>query len=321
METEIRVLDSSSTLGRERSSEGEMGRVDGEVSTGSMGQGSERRESMNLLPFFIDTAETLTLPNPYNSGIYVRQTEDILGLNAAASDEQEDISANVNRCFNCGSISHSVAGCPEPRNRQLIELSRQYFDFTHHRHGVDSGRLHEVEEWRQQRLEWVQSFQAGIVSGASLRDALGSEGDDQWLRNMALWGYPKGWYAERDPRELMREHIEGLSDNDSDTTFHIFSEKGQIETLDISEAQSPRPQARSGARRWAAYPPSYFSSSHLPVYNGFSLPSVMPEPIPPPPVPTEPPPPLPPSPPPLPPAPAPAAAEEDESDMDLSDLE
>ncbi|KAI8982906.1 hypothetical protein BD414DRAFT_523443 [Trametes punicea] len=273
-------------------------------------------------------------------------------------DYGEEESAHVRRCFNCGSPDHVLSACPEPIDRNLVSLSRQLFSFYH---GESSGpfrRFHEVERWRQQRLQWLDEFEPGQIKGTLLREALGlGDGDPgervEWLRNMASWGYPPGWVGTRDPRERVWQLIaeDAVSDSDEAFEFTIVGDEGEerlavpqrVTNHDVeacSEEDDDSPEASATSRRWATYPDTYFLWSKLPVYKGSSLPavglSISPSQSPPtsitePPVapePTDSPPPLPPSePPPLPSSPEvpsllPSASTllpSDGEDMDLSD--
>lgn len=176
-----------------------------------------------------------------------------------------------------------------------------------------------------------------------------------WLSRMADWGYPPGWVGLRDPRHRVWELIARDEDRDSessdDTDFAIFGDSqvheqlripayrdfrkvkeeenaslndtgtGDVEPQLVEDSRSDTfsdGELPDSKRRWATYPETYFSSSLLPVYNGFRLPDLhaapsaqgygshsladtflLKEPLPPPP-PPGPPPPLPPMPPPPP---------------------
>ncbi|KAG6817782.1 hypothetical protein H0H87_003190 [Tephrocybe sp. NHM501043] len=206
-------------------------------------------------------------------------------------------------CFNCGEHDHIVSACPQPINRQLVALSRDMFTFVKAERGsVDYKRIHEVEEWRQQRLEFLDIFEPGEIRGAILRDALcGRDGD--WLENMSIWGYPKGWVNVDDPREKVKQMIwdENCDGEDTFGDFLIFGNDGVAERVrthgrgqslyaehstemdddddnhfDDSSLISTLSSASTPTHpiRWATYPPSLFSSQLLPVYNGFALPPI-----------------------------------------------
>ncbi|KNZ73765.1 Glutaredoxin-like protein [Termitomyces sp. J132] len=262
--------------------------------------------------FFVDTG---TYANWQPNGIYVRASETILGDKEQADSPVADVlpASATPACFNCGEPTHLVSACPQPINRQLVSLSRDLHAFYKTERGaVDYKRIHEVEEWRQQRLEFIDIFAPGEIRGANLRDALGGHNGD-WLENMALWGYPKGWTSIEDPRDKVREIIwnEYADEDDEPEGFVIFGDDDTIErvnhtrdskTLDDDEddenapdsetenedkqhsterpssasttSTSPPPQSQPQLVRWATYPPSHFSSQLLPVYNGFMLPPI-----------------------------------------------
>ncbi|KAJ3895419.1 hypothetical protein GG344DRAFT_38750 [Lentinula edodes] len=304
--------------------------------------------------------------NSSNSGIYARNLYDILGANPETENEIRSVTPH---CFNCGSSSHMVNACPEQVDRALVSLSRQMNEFYRDLFSLDriggdfSARIYSVEEWKSVRLDWINSFNPGEIKGHDLRQALGimpaeddSQSQDEWLQNMAVWGYPPGWISRWDPKELMKERVSSQcieNPQESEESFHIFGEEGNSETV-LGQLKDPRKLLNSSLdqtpKRWAFYPPLRFSSSLLPVYNSVALPpvesesqksyyvpfsAVLPAPppplgSPPPPPPIEPPPPLPPSPPPSTPPSLPSIAslsaprpktEAEISDMDLSDEE
>lgn len=247
--------------------------------------------------FLIDTSGAI---NPwyesYICGIYQRHTDTVLG--GEEFDKEEEEPDPVNLCFNCGSPDHSVPACPFRRDKELISLSRQYFNFYKELRGaVDHPRIYLAEGWRQQRLEWLNTFQPGQIKGPLLREAIGF-GEGEWLRNIATWGYPPGWISVLDPRDKVRariwnEHLDGGYDR-SDEPFYIFGNLGEVE--DVSENilsagksantqpngedhsvdqgnQKTSPQT-STPIRWAAYPSTYFSSELLFAYTKQDAPSL-----------------------------------------------
>ncbi|KAJ3921330.1 hypothetical protein F5877DRAFT_36132 [Lentinula edodes] len=299
--------------------------------------GSDYSEFFSALPsehlFFTDTSLAYE-DNSSNSGIYARNIHDILGANPETENEIRSVTPH---CFNCGSSSHMVNACPEQVDRALVSLSRQMNEFYRDMFSLDriggdfSARIYSVEEWKSVRLDWINSFNPGEIKGHDLRQALGiipaeddSQAQDEWLQNMAVWGYPPGWISRWDPKELMKERVLSQcigNPQESEQSFHIFGEEGNSETV-LDQLKDPSKLLNSSVdqtlKRWAFYPPLQFSSSLLPVYNGVALPPVEPKsqvsyyvpffavlpapppppgsppPLPPPP-PIEPPPPLPPS--------------------------
>lgn len=160
-----------------------------------------------------------------------------------------------------------------------------------------------MEARRQFRLGCLKEFEPGQVQSGILREAIGRDREGEWLRNMAIWGYPKGWVGERDPREEVYRIIvdgrEGTEDEEEEE-FIIFDGDGEDErialncftpsSLGIRIADDDGPQVsddddeisrnrmrappRSPTHRWAIYPESYFHSEMLPVYKGYALPPV-----------------------------------------------
>ncbi|KAH0827109.1 hypothetical protein J3R83DRAFT_4796 [Lanmaoa asiatica] len=217
----------------------------------------------------------------------------------ALGEERDEVLSsagqNLRLCFNCGSPDHTVASCPEPIDRQLVSLSRQLFNFLHpDLVGPETTRFYVAEGWKQQRLEWLRSYEPGVIRGPLLRDALGlQEGDPgntvEWLRNMAYWGYPPGWVGCRDPMQLAYSRIledeveeqvtatewdsvtifEG-ADDDEEVNLRLFSLRG-------SSTPSPAASFKLSMSvdvdptRWATYPNTYFSSTALSIYSGSPL--------------------------------------------------
>ncbi|KAJ4482180.1 hypothetical protein J3R30DRAFT_3457209 [Lentinula aciculospora] len=304
---------------------------------------SNYSEFFSALPsehlFFIDTSLAYEEHPPPNSGLYARNSDDILG---AISEEVEEIQFISPHCFNCGSSSHMVNACPEQFDRALVSLSRQMSEFYRDLFSLDriggdfSARIYSVEGWKSVRLAWIDAFKPGEIKGQDLRDALDlipgeddSQAQVEWLQNMAIWGYPPGWINRRDPKESIKERIlsQCVGDADEDSqSFYLFGEDGNSEMVAGQSKDSSNAiecSVNQTPKRWAFYPPLQFSSSILPVYNGMALPplesetqsfsyisfsAVLHPSFLSPPPPAEPPPPLPPlpppeSPPPLPPLP------------------
>ncbi|KAG5637937.1 hypothetical protein H0H81_002531 [Sphagnurus paluster] len=230
------------------------------------------------------------------NGIYVRASDTILGDDD--NSENHDIPRPFGpMCFNCGESGHVVSECSTRVNRELVALSRQFHAFLKAERGVvDFRRIHEVEAWRQQRLEWLHIFAPGEIHGEVLRDALGGE-DGGWLANMSLWGYPKGWVGLTDPREEVKrliwdEYCDTIEDDPE--PFLIYGDGDQAEVVypsvtarkeisededsdDVSDSSSTVPESSlrpALPTRWATYPPTHFLSARLPIYNGFALPPV-----------------------------------------------
>ncbi|CAL1705744.1 unnamed protein product [Somion occarium] len=262
----------------------------------------------DILPVYVDVEPRYGL-----DAVVFPPSYDSYGT-ALGAYEDDTNDRRSRRCFNCGSLDHAVSECPTPRNPGLISLSRQYYEFYKDDNGLSSHRLHEVEDWRRQRIEWLETFEPGQVKGELLRDALGlQEGDTgehvEWLRNMAVWGYPKGWVGSVDPRlrvwkRIMREDDDADAQSEVPEEITIFGEEGEEEdvllppdtlmrpnfsSFDEGEASSSTlsdnhslsedcaiedESSRSPTHRWVTYPDTYFSSSRLPIYNGLSLPPI-----------------------------------------------
>jgi len=235
---------------------------------------------------------------------------DILG---AEIEDGSSLSEDVGHCFNCGSIYHFVSSCSTPHNVELIALSRQMHNFFKPSQRVEQTTVSAAAEFKRQRRQWIDTFEPGQVRGPLLREALGLRDEDvssdaPWLKNMADWGYPSGWYSEGDPREQVIWHIDSLFVEDLNLgegshSLAIFGDDA-AEVLDIAALpvhklsrpsrredidgpQDPREspdlsverskQVELGrCRRWATYPSTYFSSDLLPVYNGARLPPILP---------------------------------------------
>ncbi|KAJ3555792.1 hypothetical protein NM688_g2378 [Phlebia brevispora] len=255
-------------------------------------------------PFFLDP-----VPGQGWSQWISCEYDALSDVTALGDDANGDRDAR--RCFNCGSPYHILDDCPKPRNRDLIALSRQFFNFFNSAKPLR--RIHEVEQWKRQRLEWLETFEPGRIQGPSLREALGLEDGDigehlPWLRNMADWGYPQGWVGHEDPRlrvwRIIMDEEQSAEEPEEEASFMIHGEHEESEELDLTlvpsatqvagRSRSPSINEEHAAsdlsegqlaetadsglpgspRRWATYPETYFSSSLLPVYKGERLPPV-----------------------------------------------
>lgn len=337
VETQICLLDPSSPPRGQGDRQGPLGREHSLPGAGIVGPraGDAATEiDSSLAPFFSDV-----LPSTHStwvqSGTYTPYSSDVLGEGTPHPTQ----SMNKSRCFNCGSPEHVVSSCPEPRNSALVSLSRQMYDF-YKQDTFFSERLHSVAESRRQRLEWLDTFVPGQIVSDLLNDAV-YPGDGDWLKNIALWGYPKGWANSSDPRIAVRKRI--LNEWSDDNAFgsdlsvitderdlHSFSQPETEESDDDNDSESDFQDSAPAVQRWAQYANTEFSSSLLPIYNGFTLPPIPGDEDPPPPPPSTAPPPLPPpppmtDPPPLPPAlvppypSIPTYPDDEDDDMDLSD--
>ncbi|KAI0295446.1 hypothetical protein BC826DRAFT_1104199 [Russula brevipes] len=131
-------------------------------------------------------------------------------------------------------------------------------------------------EFKRQRHQWIDSFEPGHIRGPLLREALGLQDGD-----------------------VGTDDIDGLFvetfDLEEDEHFLVIFNDDAVEVLDINPAfvnrtshcefqdSQERPVSRLGHAeqiergcRWATYPSTYFSSDHLPVYNGRRLPPTLP---------------------------------------------
>ena len=193
-------------------------------------------------PFFYHISPD---PLPYGwepSGIYQRADHGILG-------DQDDTESGTNEtlqdsahCFNCGHPEHKVPDCPFRPDRDLIALSRQYYLFFQGTLGLGKfQRIHTVEASRQERLNWLEEFEPGNIQGGPLKEALESS-NEEWLRNISLWGYPPGWISETHPREIIRSRIweenngDVADDLEGDSFFEIHGDGHAVETVSFQGA-------------------------------------------------------------------------------------
>lgn len=274
MEGKVHPLDPCLAPRREGDSKGPMGSAHRGLGAEPMGSNEETgsrpeiRQGVDTYPFFHDSGPEGWIP----VGTYTRNSDLVLGDVDIPSIQSEN---NPNSCFNCGSISHHVGACPLPRDRLRISLSRQYYHFFKDDTFSRQERFVDAFEWRKQRLEWVDEFEPGIIKNHLLRLALGDE--DAHLKNMAMWGYPKGWFSVRDPRSMMKEHIlnnRDLSDPRDEDPFFIIGDKVELLPSWTSAPDKAIPrnsnhlsEPTGDPRRWARYPPAYFNTDILPVYT------------------------------------------------------
>ena len=305
VEKEICLLDTCSPSRGQGDCQRSLGRTNGQTGSETVGpetipEGNEddRQASELVLPIFTDLS-------PYTNGwesfgIYERTDTYVLGTKTE-NEDKEDVDPTIqSRCFNCGHPDHKVTDCPIRANRELIALSRQYHEFFQGARGLgNSQRFHTVEAWRQQRLDWLEEFEPGTIKGELLKDAI-SHSNDEWLKNISVWGYPLGWVSHLDPRERVRDRIwnennggvvdeleaaerfeihgdeevvELLSFNHSESDDEVMTKRTPTPTTITSRSPSPSispsalPLCSMSPIRWATYPTSYFSSQALVLYN------------------------------------------------------
>lgn len=193
-------------------------------------------------PFFYHISPD---PLPYGwepSGIYERSDHGILGDRDDTESGTNEILQDISHCFNCGNPEHKVPDCPFRLDRDLIALSRQYYLFFQGTLGLGNfQRIHTVEASRQERLNWLEDFEPGKIQGDLLKEALESS-NEEWLRNISLWGYPPGWISENHPRERIRSRIweedsgDLADDLDDDSFFEIHGDGHTVETVSFQGA-------------------------------------------------------------------------------------
>lgn len=295
VDEEICLLDTRPASRRDGDSQGSLGCFYSARGVGAAGV----REIDGLVDGTNDSFIVDTTPSICPSALHSRLYDRIPGV--ALGEEKDELltspSQDLRLCFNCGSPNHAVASCPEPFNRELVSLSRQLFDFLHPDPGrqVEFTRFYVAEGRKQQRLEWLRSYEPGVIRGPLLRDALGLQDRDpgnvvEWLRNMAYWGYPPGWVGRRNPMELVCHRIlEGEAEGQVATTecdlFTVF-EGADDEQIDLKLFSAKGLSPIMGAAisvdeertRWATYPNTHFSSTALSIYNGTPLDRVPPLP-------------------------------------------
>ena len=286
VEKEICLLDTCSPSRGQGNCQRSLGRTNSPSGSETMGIPDGHRDDRQtpelVFPIFTDLS-------PYTDGwesfrTYERSDTDILGTQKENEKDEDDVHpTNPSRCFNCGHPDHKVTECPFRANRELIALSRQYYEFFQGTLGLgNSQRLHTVEAWRQQRLSWLEEFEPGTIKGELLKDAI-ADSNDEWLKNISVWGYPLGWVSHLDPRERVRDRI--WNENNGDVVeeleaaepFEIHGDEEVVELLSFEGAfhhtasSPPSPSALplcSGPPiRWATYPTSYFSSQALVLYT------------------------------------------------------
>jgi len=208
------------------------------------GNGAVNGQTPELaVPFFYHTSPE---PLPYGwepFGIYQRSDHAVLGDedNATEFDTIEN-PQDTSRCFNCGNPDHKIPDCPFRLDRDLIALSRQYYQFFQGTIGLGKfQRIHTVEASRQERLNWLEEFEPGRIQGELLKEALESS-NEEWLKNISLWGYPPGWITETDPRDkiisLIWEENYGNVENDlhDESFFEIHGDEDVIEAVSFRGA-------------------------------------------------------------------------------------
>ncbi|KDR73660.1 hypothetical protein GALMADRAFT_625842 [Galerina marginata CBS 339.88] len=198
-------------------------------------------ETQELAPPFFYHSSADAIPHFWEQHtVYERVTHEVLGDQEDSDGTPELLDRS--RCFNCGDPSHRVTECPFRLNRDLIALSRQYYQFYQGSLGLGNWqRIHTVEAWRQQRLNWIEEFEPGKLKGELLKEALESS-QEEWLKNISVWGYPRGWLSETDPRKDIRSRIWNECDGDvalgleDQLSFELHGDEDHVETLSFQHA-------------------------------------------------------------------------------------
>ncbi|KAJ7264914.1 hypothetical protein B0H12DRAFT_215216 [Mycena haematopus] len=221
---------------------------------------------------------------------------------------------------------HVLSACPHPLDKALVALSRQIHDFEHASDGTPRS-LREVAE-RLERVAWAGEggFVPGKVSPVLRRalrwrewwdDSRWSQEEEEdvgeddghgydYLENIALWGYPRGWVSATDPRERMRARImherdpADKDDDEEEEVMKIWGEDGEEEISlsaagrsetansvagDETDADPTEEGSEDGEinevadgsptppllKRWARYPGTHFAWERLTVYDGTLL--------------------------------------------------
>ncbi|CAH7690594.1 hypothetical protein PPACK8108_LOCUS25989 [Phakopsora pachyrhizi] len=143
----------------------------------------------------------------------------------------------VRRCFNCGDPGHLLTGCPEPRNKSLIRLTKQIFQANNNNGAPDQSNSQQrptqllsllteaTEETLKRRRFLALSFYPGVVSQA-LRPM-------PWFQLMEKWGYPLGYAIGSggnglDPFKAIKKRIEGSQRDDKwESTEILKMHKGR----------------------------------------------------------------------------------------------
>ncbi|CAH7684404.1 hypothetical protein PPACK8108_LOCUS18586 [Phakopsora pachyrhizi] len=164
----------------------------------------------------------------------------------------------VRRCFNCGDPGHLFTGCPEPRNKSLIRLTKQIFQANKNNGALDQSNSQQqlaqllslsteaTEETLKRRRFLPLSFYPGIFSQA-LREAifwdtflsrddphcLDPERPMPWFQLMEKWGYPPGYAIGSggnglDAFKAIKKRIEGSQiDDEWESTEILKTHKGR----------------------------------------------------------------------------------------------
>ncbi|KAJ7811631.1 hypothetical protein B0H14DRAFT_2606443 [Mycena olivaceomarginata] len=206
-------------------------------------------------------------------------------------------------CFNCSETTHVLSACPHPLDKPLIALSRQIYEFERADDGAPRS-LREVAE-RLARADWAGASGGGFVPGKvspALRRALrwrdwwddsrwsgeeveveqdAGEDDGQgydYLGNIALWGYPRGWVRGVDPRERMRARImherDPVDSEEEEEVMKIWGEEGEEEIL-LSEAGRHEERPKAGEETDADNTTDGSEEGELHEPNGNSAPPVL----------------------------------------------
>ncbi|KAF4615197.1 hypothetical protein D9613_002614 [Agrocybe pediades] len=251
--------------------------------------GDAQGQTINTEPVFFYHSAPASYSHYWEQfGIYERSIDEVLGEEIPEPDPGQPQS----RCFNCGNPDHKLTECTFPLDRNVVALSRQYYQLYNQGSGaLDWKKFHADKAWRQQRLDWLEEFEPGKIKGELLKEALDTS-QDEWLRNISVWGYPPGWISHVHPRERVKTRIlaedeDEIDEDPEDMSFEIHGEDDCTENLSLenafklsmdatnSDSGSSESSSESDGEiftlpsptRWAEYPPAYFAYYLLAPYQ------------------------------------------------------
>ncbi|XP_028271049.1 zinc finger CCHC domain-containing protein 8 [Parambassis ranga] len=131
-------------------------------------------------------------------------------------------------CFNCGSSSHQLRDCPQPKDMAAINERRKEFNQNNNQ-AIQSNQRYHADEIEER----FAKYKPGIMS-EELLSAMGVDGNrlPPLIYRMRHLGYPPGWLKEAEVENSCLKLYDGKGSNDDNATD---SSNSQNISYDVSK--------------------------------------------------------------------------------------
>ncbi|KAL3689950.1 hypothetical protein R1sor_016259 [Riccia sorocarpa] len=142
------------------------------------------------------------------------------------SDRSIAIEKEGARCFNCGGYTHSLAGCPRPRDMNAISTARKMYM---EKKGLRNGDRTPLRYYQASPGGQFDDIKPGEL-GSQVRQVLGIGEHDPppWFHRMRDLGYPPGYLEEAEEESSEVEIFGGVGDEGGVLNGKEQNEEGEI---------------------------------------------------------------------------------------------